>query len=542
MHFKVERARWHDISLIMCLVLLGAALVGCGGGGGAGSEPEPVVENSLTVISDQSTSSSDPNIVISGRNANIQAWADPYSDTLKQSYYESSDKSVKVRVKYDSYGQPTRIENEVTGGFIQVVPNGTDRVDYLHYDANGSYVSGYAVFLVGDKLYQARIIGKPAVSDGQISGVLADSSAANNGSYSVIAQNGASAGLADITEVDAQTYAMLGKLLDAQLSLYGRSSLTPVLSTLKDILPTAGIIVAGGAVAVGVITGAPIAGAYVAAGVTMMILGPIAGRVDQWVTNNFDAGDVSAQEAVDTGLEMLVDPAASLGDFWDNLKGRLGDSQEYVSSTVEDVKSSIDNLTSLEDYDGETSSLEAAGSVPADGPDFIDTPITGQAAFQDGSVYAVSGTVDVDGTITATGTALNTTAGSSTVTIDAVISNDQVTGQFNTSKGTSGTVDGSAKPLGECQASTGSGGEGAFTYSHYVGSGSGSVDFFYEAYGIPDAFTVSTSNGVKFATPGLVSGSQTVSVAMTGEQIVFVSVTAPNSGTAWEYSLGCIAQ
>lgn len=531
-HFRHQK----NIITAVLVLLLGAMLTACGGGGGGGGDPEPppVVAKSLTVVADDSVSSNDPNVVVHGKDASIQYWADPISQIVQQSYFESSDASIKVRVNYDANGAPTRIEDEVTGNFVQIVSNGTDRVDYLEYDAQGNYLSGNAVFISGEKIYRARITGRPAISDGQISGILHDSGDSTNGSYSLIAQNSGAAGLADITEADAATYAALEKLLMSSENIQGRS-LVPVLSTLRDVLPTAGLILVVGAAST------VLAPAYGAAGVCMIASGLFAGKLDQWVDNKFNAGGGEAQEAVDTSLETLVDSAkTNVGNFWSRVKSRLSDSTTYTNSVVEDAKSNSDLLNSLSDYDGNTSSREPTSLPPTDGPDPISTPVTGQAAFQDGSIYDLNGTVDSDGKIVANGDGLNTAAGSSTVSIDANISNDVVSGQFDSSSGISGTVDGKASPLGVCQTSAGSGGEGAYTYSHYVGAGSGTVSFFYDSYSIPDAFTVSTSSGVKFATPGLVSGSNTVSVAMTGEKVVFISVTAPNSGTAWKYSLGCI--
>ncbi len=59
-------------------------------------------------------------------------------------------------------------------------------------------------------------------------------------------------------------------------------------------------------------------------------------------------------------------------------------------------------------------------------------------------------------------------------------------------------------------------------------------------YSIPDRLEVKSSDGqTLFTTGGLVSGSDTVQVTYSGGRMVYVTVTAPTSGTAWDYTIGC---
>jgi hypothetical protein len=88
-----------------------------------------------------------------------------------------------------------------------------------------------------------------------------------------------------------------------------------------------------------------------------------------------------------------------------------------------------------------------------------------------------------------------------------------------------------------CPGGSDSGGQGSFSRLVNVGEGLGSFSFSYQAFGIPDSFTIS---GAASFSSGVVSGSGTVSVQKTSTSPwITVSVQAPLSGTAWNYSVGC---
>jgi hypothetical protein len=72
-----------------------------------------------------------------------------------------------------------------------------------------------------------------------------------------------------------------------------------------------------------------------------------------------------------------------------------------------------------------------------------------------------------------------------------------------------------------------------------VGQGGGDSTFDYDAFDIPDAFTV-TAGTHGFSTMRPVSGSGTAMITVDESGFVFVSVSAPESGTEWEYSLSCL--
>jgi hypothetical protein len=59
-------------------------------------------------------------------------------------------------------------------------------------------------------------------------------------------------------------------------------------------------------------------------------------------------------------------------------------------------------------------------------------------------------------------------------------------------------------------------------------------------YTIPDRLEVRDSTGqVLYSTNGLVSGTNSIDIPYTNGPIVFVIISAPNSGTAWDYVVSC---
>lgn len=110
------------------------------------------------------------------------------------------------------------------------------------------------------------------------------------------------------------------------------------------------------------------------------------------------------------------------------------------------------------------------------------------------------------------------------------------------------------RDLYECASLATSGGQGNFTYEVFLGTGTGTVDFSYSAFTIPDQFTVKY-NGANVINTGLVGtsgyyngvyvsagaspGSASFTKTSANPQYAYVTVTAPFAGTAWSFTLGC---
>ena len=91
-----------------------------------------------------------------------------------------------------------------------------------------------------------------------------------------------------------------------------------------------------------------------------------------------------------------------------------------------------------------------------------------------------------------------------------------------------------------CGTATGSGYEGITTTRHIMPNDEGYFGFRYDAYVVPDSFTVSDDQGnVLFDTGGMVSGRRSVDIFKPcGVKSVTVRVEGP-PGTAWSYIIGC---
>ena len=96
-------------------------------------------------------------------------------------------------------------------------------------------------------------------------------------------------------------------------------------------------------------------------------------------------------------------------------------------------------------------------------------------------------------------------------------------------------------PPQQCNASTQSGGEGVTRTVHELGQPSGTFNFTYEAFSVPDQFDVYYEGQLIFTTGGPVSGGDTVPITYSGTATtVEVVVTGP-PGTLWNYVVACPA-
>jgi len=78
------------------------------------------------------------------------------------------------------------------------------------------------------------------------------------------------------------------------------------------------------------------------------------------------------------------------------------------------------------------------------------------------------------------------------------------------------------------------------TTTHQLGATSGTFNFTYQAYSVPDRFDIYYQGTLIYTTGGPVSGGATVPVTFGPgtETFVTVVVTGP-SGTAWDYVVNC---
>lgn len=99
-------------------------------------------------------------------------------------------------------------------------------------------------------------------------------------------------------------------------------------------------------------------------------------------------------------------------------------------------------------------------------------------------------------------------------------------------------VDQNTKAVPTCTAQASSGGQGSFANRYDFGVPR-KLLMSYQAYSVPDMFSVFDASGQISGTGGLVSGGGSLS-AISTTRYVTVKVSAPNTGTAWDYSISCV--
>ncbi len=99
------------------------------------------------------------------------------------------------------------------------------------------------------------------------------------------------------------------------------------------------------------------------------------------------------------------------------------------------------------------------------------------------------------------------------------------------------------RPPKPCGQVTASGGQGTTRTRHALGPTPGQVRITYDMYGIPDRLDCFYKGVLVASTGGLVSGTETLQWAYApapGDPAVcLIVMSAPNSGTAWVYTINC---
>jgi hypothetical protein len=466
-------------------------------------------------------------VLTNGEHVTVSYWTSTGAPggALVQGAYVDTRRGIDTRVVFAD-GLPARIYDTRSGEQIVVVQR-ENRVDYLLYGANGQYTGGVAVLLAQDKLYTARVLSRPAFS-GQLAAV------SDRVSFAVTGRP--QSGLGPLAEApgafSAFFAANVGAAVPAAAPLaYGRAgrSAAAAPSTtaqLRRALTVAGLALAAPAAAA-LIGGTAVTTATVgmaAAGLGIVGIANLPNlQLDAWdqfdraVAQFFQDGaslDRSPSETAQTLAQDLVGLGRGTARGLGNLVSRAGDAAR-------------DALTSFASPGGFTA---AAGGPPADA-----AAVDGYGVDAANTLYPLTGTVSGTGDLSVASTG---PAGGPSLSVTGAVTGTTFTGRYSGTAG-AGPIGGAVAQLGSCQSQTASGGQGTFARAFNMGAAAGSVSFAYDAYSIPDAFRVVTGGAAVFATNGLVSGRSATSFPLRGSSIVFVTVTAPRSGTAWEFALGC---
>lgn len=510
------RPVWWTPSVLLLLLCANA----CSNGGGG--SPPPSLEASQDTLA---AGSAVPEVILEGGNATARFWTGAMGEVVLAQVQNGNSAADSVFVSM-ALGQVVRIDSG-DGTFVLVEDRSANRVDFSEFDANGDYVRGTAVVQTGTAGIDVARIRGAAAFDGQVAGQLTLPSL--SGSYALVSK--ITSEVEAPTGLDAQTV----KLSEGLASQIVPAGTAPALANPRVSLALrwAGILALAA-------ENGPRARAYGLAGIAMLLSGIGGASITDYIGLRFATGDPKAQELVDLALEFVADPSA--GDvvaFWRLVRERFDDGQAAQNPSLEQLKAALD--VGAQPPQGVASISAPTGvTLPQSGPPRITVDLEGQAVWQDGAFYPLTGTIDAQGRIDVVGMRDgNDPNDMLTVVADVDTANSLVSGGCDRA-GTAGTVNGSTEPIGACNVARQSGGQGTFSFAQFIGPGQGDVVFDYQAFSIPDQFIVRTAQGLKFDTGGLVSGSASITIPIDNEPIVFVSVRAPRNGTAWNYTLGCL--
>ncbi len=490
-------------------VVAAITLVACGGGGGGDAEPAPTVQTTRAPVTVVATSDRSYGAVAVSKEVKVEVFR-TITGEIGQALYTNTVTGERLRLYNGSDGLPQRAVDEVNGTALVIERVAPDRIDYRSYDRDGKYLGGYAVLTRGGVLQAAPILGTPSISGqlvGQLSGVGQSGSFAllpdaNAGLGAPVAFSKAALDLADAANLPAGP--TVGKQKFAGID--GRA-----------------------------VIGGLVMGAAIGVAGTAVVPALVAGAMTAWFLQNYGLPIFDGVRNADS-LEQMSD---NLNTFLGGLRSDApaGDAMSAsLAGTLADritgsISRSFDAARDTAAALGDRSVLPTLSArAPA-----VDASVAGAGVDQSGVNYSYSGTAQAAGVVTLTGAPLG---GGLPITINGNITGMSLTGTMSGRLG-NGTVSGSLQQLGQCAALQQSGGQGTFSYAFDAGATTGQIAFYREAYNIPDGFRVISGSNTLYDTGGLVSGSETVTLALNGSRTLFVTVNAPTSGTAWQLSVGC---
>ncbi|MGM9479868.1 hypothetical protein ACS5PN_01595 [Roseateles sp. NT4] len=557
------------ISPLACAVL---CLVGCGGGGGSGetapaSSPAPApapAAADLTARAYTVTSSADAVATIeNGKGASIDYWlqTNTAGKRLPAQTLMKDGKGAAVRSFYDDKGELTRIVDDATGKSWTLAWTDSTLIA-TEVDAAGQVQSAYLVATAADgKLTLARIAGTATLA-GQLTGQITGQQQAafaltpkDVGTLPGMVLEAAQALPDNLQAVLPRKAALVDAGLELRQVLAGNDTgtgLDLVTEAWNNSLPSwtqhnRGRLLTGfvlGAACAGFVPGCQAVGIGVSASSLALLVGG-------WTAQQ--GGQRLINEVrQDAGQSLLDDAAPSA---MDNLRARVASAWQRGTDFVQELRDSTSTLASgatlappadlrTERRDAGTratvgftsaSTLPTVGRMPA-----ADTQVSGMVATNAGETFGMSGTLGKDGRLNVSGTQ---DGGTATAQLQGNLSGGSLNGSYSDSRGRTGQLSGADVPLGQCQTQQQSGGQGSFSYAFSMGAKAGSVNIQYEMYTIPDRMDVyaldASGRRAVFSTGGLVSGSGGKAVSITAQTTLFVAMTAPNSGTAWDFLLSC---
>ena len=533
--------------------LMLAATVVVGACGGGGSAVAPVAQDTpqaasvakiLKITQNASNGAVGTLVLPTGESVTYFASAQNAGDLAQAQFKSGLD---EFRVYFNADGTVNRIVNVGTGGYTIIQDrNDVLGANYLSFDQANKFLGGIGVYQKAGIWHSATVVGDM----GQITANFSD--VAGQGAVALRAVN---LQYTNEKALDAKVQAALnGKITTASLwrrfiegaipNAFAQTSFTA--AERARLYSGAAFAVVGSVVAVGVAgTIAPVIGAgLVAIGVVQ------AGRsIFSLNQRNLDTATAGIDNVLnDSTLSSYTekDSAGSARKSWlERFRARAQTLLENGLNSIRPTQNlELDSSTTLPLTlpipVPLTDSTQANPTLPAAA--MRGATLTGTAVDATGRTYAANGVVDSAGNISSTS---RSPAGDILTVTGVVAASGAVTGTTSrTFVGAPGVAAGAltggkSAAIGACATRQESGGPGTFSFAVNLGRSSGKFNVSYDMYSIPDGMKVLVAGVTVLDTGGLVSGSATKVLSFSGTDTAFVNLYAPNSGTAWNITVGC---
>lgn len=513
---------------------MAASLPGCGGGGG--SEPEPAAKAPAIKVR-----------TFAASNSSSAEFGTAYKvDNVVNAGGRLSEQAVRTpggthRVFFDSSAQPLALRL-ADGTSLRFSYPFAGRVDVVATNAGGVQQWGLALYEEAGRL---RVAPLGAAFKGQqinasLSGVLQGSLTVSADPTDAMAgvdrarSQALSASLVDALMAGVPVAAAAGAGTAQALAASGAQALSASGAQIGGGLLRAGVLggtlMAAGYFLPGVLAGTAAAGALATVG-SALLIGAGAYTIATGIADMLAGG---AKALSEDGMDEAASSSASPQSLIDRLHRGLDAMQasgRALANRVLDIGRTPAAASDSPPVQAGLATLPALSGALGS----VASRVRGALVDTAGRLFTGGGTLEADGRL---GLDLSTSSGAR-ATVQALRSGNSISGSY-TSGGLQGSLSGTQAAVGACNVSSSSGGAGAFSYSYNVGRTSGSFPFDYNMYSVPDQARIVDINGRElFNTGGLVSGSRSTAVNLQGESNVVVLINAPNSGTAWDFTIGC---
>lgn len=496
----------------------------------ASASPTPPTQVGLLIKSYSQENTNSPYYEVSNPVGDrIMFWAQKNSAGVlapTQARYAPVGKDI-LRVYYNKDGAPERIQNDKTGDFL-IVESKEDSFTLKAYTPTGSFSSGYTIQKKSGSYQAATLLGQPYFK-GQLA-LNMPIDVQNNKSIAAVllpTSDNATTSFSDLPS-SLQSFLTTGNLLptlgEAVLLGTGTAPLASGFSrtTAGSMLTLAGLYAPSVSGSLLNSTSLTTAKPLLAAAMLMS---------SQWqLANGTSIG--SASLITDTAGRFEANKSAL--ELYQEQLEMMGNTIK-LGSIKDPIQTGAGKLTSTLSPKNDVTKLKTASAVP-----FASMSVNGFSVDQEGNTVSLTGNVSSTGQLTASGS-----GDAGEVKIASANINTVRNGNFTSYLG-NGAYIGGVSELGTCSQQQSSGGTGSYVKAHYMNTGPdkdavgyGKTTFTYNAFTVPDQFTVFTFDGKQFGTPGLVSGVASKSIDIPNNWIVIVSVNAPQNGTQWEYNLSC---